>query len=350
MPGAPYKLLRPLLFALPPEAAHRAAVSFLRLRESEYAPPFLPTTAMGLQFPNPLGLAAGFDKNADAAAALASLGFGFIEAGAITPQPQPGNPQPRIFRLPQARALINRMGFNNCGMRAAEENLKRFRARRFILGINLGKNAATPPENAGDDYLRGLEALYASGDFFTVNISSPNTPGLRDLQNPQTLRKLLDSLVRRRDELADANGRRAPLAVKLSPDGSDDDISAAAEAAAAAKIDGVVICNTTLARPPEVAALPHSAESGGLSGAPLAARALRLTRLLRALLPAEIALIGVGGIMSGEDAKARLQAGADLVQIYTGLIYHGPSLPRKILRELGASSFPSPANATRPEN
>ncbi|MGI9298405.1 MAG: quinone-dependent dihydroorotate dehydrogenase [Gammaproteobacteria bacterium] len=336
MPAAPYKLLRPLLFALPPETAHRAAVSVLRFcaAAAEYAPPQMPVAAMGLQFPNPLGLAAGFDKNADSAAALASLGFGFIESGAITPLPQTGNPPPRIFRLPRARALINRMGFNNCGMLAAERNLRILRKRRFVLGINLGKNAETPPQNAAEDYARVLETLYESGDFFTINISSPNTPGLRDLQTPRTLRKLLDSVVRRRDELAEKRGRRAPLAVKLSPDMDDKELSAAAEEIAAAKMDGVVACNTTISRPPEVAALPRATENGGLSGAPLAARALEMTRRLRALLPEKTAIIGVGGVMNGEDAKQRMQAGADLVQIYTGLIYQGPALPRQIIRAL----------------
>lgn len=335
MPGAPYKFLRPFLFALPPETAHRAAISALRLcAAEEYTPPQTPTTAMGLQFPNPLGLAAGFDKDADAAPALASLGFGFIESGAITPLPQAGNVSPRVFRLPSARALINRMGFNNCGMIAAEKNLRRCRNRRFILGINLGKNAATPPQKANEDYARVLETLYESGDFFTVNVSSPNTPGLRDLQTPQTLRKLLDSIVRRRDELAEKHGRRAPLAVKLSPDISDSELSAIAEEIVAAKMDGVIACNTTTSRPPEIAALPRAKESGGLSGAPLTSRALEMTRRLRALLPEKTAIIGVGGIMSGEDAQERIRAGANLVQIYTGLIYQGPTLPRQILHTL----------------
>ena len=337
MPGAPYKFLRPLLFALPPETAHCAALSALRLCADDSAPPALPVSAMGLQFPNPLGLAAGMDKNADSAAALASLGFGFVESGAITPLPQAGNPPPRLFRLPPANALINRMGFNNCGAARAKTNLNRIRHRRFILGINLGKNAATPPERAGEDYLFGLETLYDCGDFFTVNISSPNTPGLRDMQSPMLLRPLLDSIVRRRNELADKYGKRAPLAVKLSPDIKDDALSAVAETIAKADIDGVIAANTTLARPAEMAAMQNAGETGGLSGAPLAARALQMTRRLRTLLPPQIAIIGVGGVMNGADAKERLQAGANLVQIYTGLIYHGPSLPRQILRVIGAS-------------
>ena len=334
MSGAPYNFLRPLLFALPPEAAHRAAIAALRLNVDDKPPPQIPVSAMGLQFPNPLGLAAGFDKDADAANALASLGFGFIESGAITPRPQFGNPQPRVFRLPRARALINRMGFNNCGMQKAAENLKAFANRKFVLGINLGKNADTPPDKAADDYILCLQTLYARGDFFTANISSPNTPGLRDLQSPEMLRALLTPLVRRRDELAEEFNRRAPLAIKLSPDATDDELFAAADIAAEFGIDGVIICNTTTARPPEVLGIPNANETGGLSGAPLAARALELTRKLRARMPKETALVGVGGVMNAADAKERMQAGADLVQIYTGLVYEGPELPRRILRAL----------------
>ncbi|MGI9307439.1 MAG: quinone-dependent dihydroorotate dehydrogenase [Gammaproteobacteria bacterium] len=340
MPGAQYKLLRPLLFALPPEAAHQAALAALRLRAALrplLPPPALPVAAMGLQFPNPLGLAAGFDKNADSVDALSALGFGFIETGAITPQPQAGNPQPRIFRLPQAGALINRMGFNNCGMAAAARHLANRRNRNIIVGVNLGKNAATPLSDAAGDYCQLLRALYSGGDFFTLNISSPNTAGLRELEKPDLLQNLLSAVVRERDSLARQHGRRAPLAVKLSPDMDAESLAAAAEIIAAENIDGVIACNTTQERPPEIAALPAASEKGGLSGAPLTARALAMLRDLRKILPAKTAIIGAGGIMSGEDARARLDAGADLIQIYTGLIYQGPGFPREILRKLQKS-------------
>lgn len=329
-----YNFFRPLLFALPPEEAHRAALSALRLGAVfASAPPRLPVSAMGLQFPNPLGLAAGFDKNADSADALAALGFGFIEVGAITPLPQAGNPRPRIFRLPEARALINRMGFNNCGMDAAARRLAR-RKKDIILGVNLGKNAATPPENAAEDYNKTMQTLYPHADFFTVNISSPNTENLRDLQRPAQLKKLLDSVSERRDSLAQRHGRSAPLAVKLSPDLDAETLAAAADIIAARNIDGVVACNTTTSRPPSVSALPAAAEKGGLSGKPLAPLALDMLRALRKRLPKQTALVSVGGVMDGEDAQARIEAGADLVQIYTGLIYGGPCLPRQIVQTL----------------
>ena len=332
--------MRPLLFALPPETSHRTALAALRLRASFAPPPELPATAMGLRFVNPVGLAAGFDKNADSVDALAALGFGFIEVGAITPQPQAGNPRPRIFRLPQAEALINRMGFNNCGMVAAAKNLSRRRRKDIIVGVNLGKNAATPLAEAAADYNKTMETLHQYADFFTVNISSPNTAGLRELQRPEMLKNLLSSVARRRDSLAQKYGRRAPLAVKLSPDLAYESAAAAAEIIATENIDGVIACNTTSQRPPAIAALPAAAETGGLSGAPLLQPALKMMQDLRKLLPAKTALIGVGGIMDGEDARARMDAGASLVQIYTGLIYRGPCLPRQIVRKL---QMPSPA-------
>ncbi|MGU9951212.1 MAG: quinone-dependent dihydroorotate dehydrogenase [Gammaproteobacteria bacterium WSBS_2016_MAG_OTU1] len=323
-----------MLFSLPPEAAHNAAVAALRLaatcRPPSQPPQVHSKTVMGLSFANPLGLAAGFDKNADATDAMATLGFGFIEVGAITPIAQAGNPSPRIFRLPEASALINRMGFNNCGMEAAKRNLSNRRGS-YIVGINLGKNAKTPIENAAADYEACLKTLYNCGDFFTINISSPNTPNLQSLQTPSMLRELLKTIVEQRDKLANEFNIRKPLAVKLSSDLSTEDISAIAEVITAADIDGVIAVNTTQERPPEVAALSSANEAGGLSGAPLTQRALEITRQLRELLPQKIALIGVGGIMNAEDAKARLDAGADLLQMYTGLIYGGPCLPRQIL-------------------
>ncbi|MBE8158001.1 MAG: quinone-dependent dihydroorotate dehydrogenase, partial [Betaproteobacteria bacterium] len=308
MPAGNYKLLRPLLFALPPETAHRAALAALRAG-AVFAPPppLLPVLAMGLRFPNPLGLAAGFDKNADSVDALAALGFGFIEVGGITPLPQSGNPHPRIFRLPEAHALINRMGFNNCGMEAAARNLLRRRRKDIVLGINLGKNAATPLADAAEDYCKTMETLYPHADFFTVNISSPNTGNLRELQQPEMLKKLLAAVSARRDLMAQKHGRRTPLAVKLSPDLDSATLAAAAEIIAAENIDGVIACNTTILRPPAVAALPAAAESGGLSGAPLAQRAAEMLRDLRNRLPEKTALIGVGGIMDGENARTRME-------------------------------------------
>lgn len=334
MPGELYKLLRPLLFTLPPEAAHNAAISALRMMHpTPVPPPRHPVSAMGLEFPNPLGLAAGLDKNADASDALASLGFGFIESGAITPEPQSGNPPPRIFRLPEAHAIINRMGFNNCGMQQADRNLS-MRSRNYVLGINLGKNSHTPAEEAARDYMQGLQTLYARGDFFTVNVSSPNTPGLRNLQSPDVLKQLLRSVIECRDQLAKQHNRCAPLAVKFSPDLSDEELKESAKVAVSAGADGIIACNTTTTRPPEVASSPYAKETGGLSGKPLANRSLQMTKLLRELLPPQVALISTGGICSAEDAQTRLCAGATLVQIYTALIYQGPTLPRQILRGL----------------
>ena len=288
---------------------------------------------MGLEFPNRLGLAAGFDKNGGDVDALATMGFGFIEIGAITPRPQPGNAPPRLFRLPQAQALINRMGFNNCGASRAVKNLVS-RRYRGVLGINLGKNAATPLSEAAGDYEECLGQLYDSGDFFTINISSPNTAGLRDFQQGENLRALLQQVLKKRDELAKIHNRRAPVAVKISPDLSDEEIHTVADTATKCGIDGVIACNTTNARPPSVSGLRHAAEEGGLSGKPLAARATAVIKILRSGLPNDIAIIGVGGIQSVSDAQEKLQAGAQLLQIYTGLIYQGPGLAMKIIKAL----------------
>ena len=338
MRGAPYKLLRRLLFTLPPETAHHLAIIALRARLGTALPPpppALPATVMGIRFANRLGLAAGFDKNAANTDALSALGFGFIEVGAITPQPQAGNPRPRVFRLPRAAALINRMGFNNCGMTAAAKNLA---ARRgsCIIGINLGKNAATSLADAAGDYRQSMRALYTYGDFFTLNISSPNTAHLRDLQTPPILKDLLHAVADCRDQLSEKHGRRAPLVVKLSPDVDDNKLATIADTIVAAQMDGVTVCNTTVARPEVVARELAAAESGGLSGAPLTERALCMTQKLRAILPKSMAIIGTGGIMNENDARLRLQAGADLIQIYTGLVYAGPCLPRQILTALSA--------------
>ena len=337
MPQTPYRVARSLLFLLPPEAAHKAALCALRMhmKINGLSPPpnTNPTMAMGLEFPNRLGLAAGFDKNGGDVDALATMGFGFIEIGAITPKPQPGNAPPRLFRLSQAQALINRMGFNNCGASQAVKNLAH-RRYRGVLGINLGKNAATPLSEAAEDYKECLSQLYNSGDFFTINISSPNTAGLRDLQQGENLQALLQQVLKKRDELTKTHSRYAPVAVKISPDLSDEEIHTVADTVAKCGIDGVIACNTTSARPPPVAGLRHAAEEGGLSGKPLAARATAVIKTLRSHLPDDIAIIGVGGIQSVLDAQEKLQAGAQLLQIYTGLIYQGPGLAMKIIKAL----------------
>ena len=334
----PYNCLRRILFALPPESAHHLALSALRTAARRTSVPISPPiarpcTVMGLSFANPLGLAAGFDKNADSADGLALLGFGFVEVGAITPRPQPGNPSPRLFRLPPQQALINRMGFNNCGMQAAAHHLS-LRRGGYILGINLGKNVQTKLANTADDYISCMEALHSYADFFTINVSSPNTAGLRRLQSANVLAPLLTKVLRCRDELAAKHNKNIPVAVKLSPDLSAVELTAAAETIAASNIDGVIACNTTQARPPAISSMAIAMQSGGLSGAPLRQQAMHVLQKLRQTLPDNIALIASGGIMNSEDALARLSAGASLVQIYTGLIYGGPQLPRRIIRQL----------------
>ena len=328
-----------MLFSLPPESAHDAALAALEARKAvcgiRQPARVCAKSLAGLDFPNPIGLAAGFDKNAAHADALGVLGFGFIEVGGITPLPQFGNPRPRIFRLPAAEALVNRMGFNNCGARRAAENLS---GRKWsgAVGVNLGKNAQTPLENAADDYCAALELTYARGDFFTVNVSSPNTENLRELQRRENLRELVRTVSHRRDALADSHGRRAPLLVKFSPDLADAALREAAEVAAESGADGAVATNTTSSRPAEVLGLRDADESGGLSGRPLFSRAVEAVGILRESLPSGAMLIGVGGIFSPADARAHFQAGADLVQIYTGLIYRGPELANEILRDLAA--------------
>ena len=328
-----------MLFSLPPESAHDAALAALEARKAvcgiRQPARVCAKSLAGLDFPNPIGLAAGFDKNAAHADALGVLGFGFIEVGGITPLPQFGNPRPRIFRLPAAEALVNRMGFNNCGAKQAAENLS---GRKWsgAVGINLGKNAQTPLENAADDYCVALELTYAQGDFFTVNVSSPNTENLRELQRRENLRELVRTVSHRRDALADTHGRRAPLLVKFSPDLSEAALREAAEVAAESGADGAVATNTTSSRPAAVRGMRDADESGGLSGRPLFSRAVEAVGILRESLPSGAMLIGVGGIFSPADARAHFQAGADLVQIYTGLIYRGPELANEILRDLAA--------------
>jgi dihydroorotate dehydrogenase len=330
----PYSLARPFLFGLDPETAHELTMlSLARLQRTplEWAyrnsPVHDPVVLAGLAFPNRVGLAAGLDKNARCIDGLAAMGFGFIEVGTVTPKPQPGNPKPRMFRLPQANALINRLGFNNDGLEAFVANVKRssFRAKGRILGLNIGKNATTPIENATSDYLVCLEGVYPHADYVTINISSPNTSNLRSLQGDQALDSLLGAIAQRREALQERHGRRVPIFVKVAPDldqAQVDEIAAALERHA---MDGVVATNTTTSRE-AVNGLPHAEETGGLSGAPLLGASNRVIRQLRAALGKGFPIIGVGGIMSAQDAVSKIRAGADVVQIYTGLIYRGPQL------------------------
>jgi len=326
-----YTLLRPLLFSLDAESAHHLTLESLQIAArtgvlrpclSRVAP--MPCRVMGIEFPNPVGLAAGLDKNGDYIDALAALGFGFLEIGTITPRPQPGNPRPRMFRLPEARAVINRMGFNNHGVDALLANVQRARYRG-VLGINIGKNFDTPIERAADDYLICLRKVYSSATYITVNISSPNTKNLRQLQQSDELGQLLGALKQERERLADQHGRRVPLALKIAPDLDDTQISAIADLLVSHGIDAVIATNTTLARE-AVAQLNHGKEAGGLSGAPLTTQAEAITAKLAAQLKSAVPVIGVGGIMNGKDAAQRMAAGASLVQLYTGLVYAGPEL------------------------
>jgi dihydroorotate dehydrogenase len=333
-----YALLRPALFALEAETAHHLTLNALKaLERVGLVRPAQPiagcaTDVMGIRFPNPVGLAAGLDKNAEYIDALGALGFGFIEVGTVTPRPQPGNPRPRLFRLPGAEAVINRMGFNNLGVDRLVENVHRA-SWRGVLGINIGKNFDTPLERAADDYLACLRKVYALATYITVNISSPNTKGLRDLQASAQLEALLAALHTERQKLAQDYGRRVPLALKIAPDLADTEIGAIAELMERYEIDCVIATNTTIGRD-GVTTLPHGAETGGLSGAPVKTRATHVVRELARVLAGRIPVIGVGGISSGADAREKIAAGATLVQIYTGLIYRGPALIRECIAAL----------------
>jgi dihydroorotate dehydrogenase len=334
-----YDIARRILFRLDPETAHRLALEALKTAyRGRVLPLLVPSAApaerrvMGLTFPSPVGLAAGMDKNGDYINALGGLGFGFIELGTVTPRPQPGNPKPRLFRIPAARALVNRMGFNNRGVAYLVEKV-RLSGFRGILGINIGKNVDTPVQRAVDDYLICLRKVYPYASYVAVNISSPNTPGLRALQYGEALEELLRALMRERSALAAAHGRPVPLAVKIAPDITAEEIGAIADAMRRHAIDAIIATNTTLSRV-GVAGLPQADEPGGLSGAPLLARANEVVSELRRATRGEIPLVGVGGIMSAADALAKTAAGADLVQIYTGFVYRGPALIQEIVATL----------------
>ncbi|MFG6439593.1 quinone-dependent dihydroorotate dehydrogenase [Roseateles sp. LKC17W] len=343
MPLIPYALARPFLFGLDAEHAHELTLnSIARLQNTPAQALWCgerisdPVTIAGLRFPNRIGLAAGLDKNGRCIDGLGAMGFGFIEVGTVTPKGQPGNDKPRMFRLPQANALINRLGFNNEGLASFIANVKRahsFRKAGGILGLNIGKNAATPIENAADDYLIGLEGVFPHADYITVNISSPNTKNLRALQSDEALDALLSTLQQRKLQLESQSGRKVPMFVKIAPDLEEDQVAVIAQTLKANGIDGVVATNTTIARD-KVQGLAHANETGGLSGAPVFEASNRVIRLLRAALPAGYPIIGVGGVLSGEDARAKIAAGADLVQLYTGLIYKGPALVSDCARAL----------------
>ncbi|HEY4665321.1 MAG TPA: quinone-dependent dihydroorotate dehydrogenase [Comamonas sp.] len=332
----PYALIRPFLFGMDPEAAHDFTMNTLAKGQGTplqwaWSAPLVkdPITLAGLQFPNRVGMAAGLDKNARCIDALAAMGFGFVEVGTVTPKGQPGNPKPRMFRIPEARGLINRLGFNNDGLDAFIANVKkstvRAQGKPMLLGLNIGKNAVTPIEEATNDYLICLEGVYPHADYVTVNISSPNTKNLRALQSDEALDGLLGAIAHKREQLAAQQNRRVPIFVKIAPDLDEAQVHVIAATLQRHGMDGVIATNTTLSRD-AVQGMPHAEETGGLSGAPAFEASNRVIRQLRAALGNGYPIIGVGGIMCAADAVAKIKAGADVVQIYSGLIYAGPEL------------------------
>ena len=353
----PYSLARPFLFSMDPEAAHEVTLASLAAVQRSpltclYSESRVddPATVAGLSFPNRVGLAAGLDKNARCIDGLAAMGFGFVEVGTVTPLAQPGNPKPRMFRLPKANALINRLGFNNEGLQAFLTNVQQARFRQaggatpMLLGLNIGKNAATPIERATEDYLTCLDGVYPHADYVTVNISSPNTQNLRSLQSDEALDALLGAVTERREQLAQRHGKRIPIFVKIAPDLDAAQIDVVAATLQRYGCDsagqpnnawGVIATNTTLSRE-AVQGMPHASEAGGLSGAPVLEMSNKVIAQLRGKLGAGFPIVGVGGVMSAADAVSKMQAGADLVQIYTGLIYKGPALVRESAQAIKA--------------
>jgi dihydroorotate dehydrogenase len=334
-----YPLLRPLLFSLDPETAHEVTLKLLNAAYVSGLSTLIypkindePVNVMGLDFKNPVGLAAGLDKNGDYINALAALGFGFIEIGTVTPRPQPGNPKPRLFRLPEHQAIINRMGFNNLGIDHLLAQVKQS-GYTGILGINIGKNFDTPIENAADDYLIGLRKAYTSASYITINISSPNTKNLRQLQQGDEIKSLISALKAEQLKLQQEHGKYVPLALKIAPDLNDDEIAHIARLLLEFEIDGVIATNTTIARD-MIASHPLANEAGGLSGAPVKEKSTLVVRGLAAELSGKIPVIAAGGILSADDAKEKLSAGASLVQVYSGLIYRGPQLIEDIVNSL----------------
>ena len=342
MPLLPYAFARSFLFGLDPERAHDLTLnSIARMQNTPlqcaWSQPRVndPVVLAGLTFPNRIGLAAGLDKNGRCIDGLGAMGFGFIEVGTVTPKGQPGNPKPRMFRLPQANALINRLGFNNDGLDVFVANVERarFRQNGGILGLNIGKNAATPIERATSDYLLCLDGVYPHADYVTLNVSSPNTQNLRALQADDALDALLRAVQARRERLATQHGRRVPIFLKIAPDLDEPQVGAIAATLQRHAIDGVIATNTTVARD-AVEGLQHGGEAGGLSGAPVFAASNRVIAQLRAALGSAFPIIGVGGVMSAADAEDKVAAGANLVQLYTGFIYHGPPLIAAAARAL----------------
>lgn len=343
-----YPFFRTLLFRLDPERAHIISLNLIRLAgalppvraflRAWYAAPAKPVQVFGLTFPNPVGLAAGYDKDGLGWRGLASLGFGHIEVGTVTMNAQPGNPRPRLFRLPHERALINRMGFPGKGADFVKRRLSGPHPERVVLGVNLGKNKDTPLADAADDYLGLLQVFAPLADYLAVNVSSPNTVGLRRLQARQALEKLLNQLARKRQELDAILGRRVPLLVKLSPDLSDVELDDALDVISFTGMDGVIVTNTTVSREgfrsPVASNSPSAQETGGLSGAPLRERSTRMIRYTSRRTGGRLPIVGVGGVMNSADAKQKLDAGASLVQVYTGLVYYGPGLVKRILSGL----------------
>ena len=349
MPLIPYALARPFLFGLDAEAAHELTMDMLaRGQRTPLQWAWCntrvddPVELAGLAFPNRVGMAAGLDKNARVIDALGAMGFGFVEVGTVTPKAQPGNPKPRMFRLPEKRALINRLGFNNEGLDAFLRNVQQSRFRdqqrsgpRMLLGLNIGKNATTPIENATSDYLTCLDGVYPHADYVTVNISSPNTQNLRALQSDEALDGLLGAIAERREVLARQTGKRTPIFVKIAPDLTEEQVSVIAATLQRHGMDGVIATNTTIARD-AVKGLRHAEETGGLSGAPVLEASNQVIRQLRAALGSRFPIIGVGGVMSADDAVSKVRAGADVVQIYTGLIYEGPALVTRAAQAIKA--------------
>lgn len=337
-----YSLVKNLLFQFSPEVSHELSLDWLGAAERLkmlswlYELPSMPVEVMGLKFPNPVGLAAGLDKNGDYVDALSSLGFGFVEIGTVTPKPQAGNPKPRLFRLREQNAIINRMGFNNKGVEHLVDQVKK-RHSKSILGINIGKNKVTPEERALSDYEYCMEAVYQYADYITVNISSPNTPGLRNLQFGETFNQLLEGVKRKQSQLAARFGRYVPVAIKIAPDMTEEETSSIAKTLMAFEIDGVIATNTTVARDGVENSI-HAKEAGGLSGAPVRSKSTQTIKALADNLGGKIPIIGVGGVLSGADAVEKINAGASLVQIYSGFIYRGPGLIKETVEALKSAT------------
>lgn len=334
-----YSAIRNVFFKFDPEAIHELTIKGFKATGAtplnmlyKQTVPNKPVEVMGIKFPNPVGLAAGLDKNGECIKAFEAMGFGFVEVGTVTPRPQPGNDKPRIFRLPEANAIINRMGFNNKGVDYLVDQVIKAKFTG-VLGINIGKNKDTPDENAKDDYIHCMRKVYDFATYITVNISSPNTPGLRSLQYGEALNELLAALKAEQKSLAEQYGKYVPVAVKIAPDLTAEEVDSIAECLIANDIDGVIATNTTLARD-KVSHLQHGNEQGGLSGAPVKEQSTKVIQLLAKALDNKLPIIGVGGIASGADAQEKINAGAKLVQVYTGFIYQGPDLVKDIVNTL----------------